>query len=167
MTDNFSDKQTVSSLTDESYSTLEVGDTQDSHPITPFPLCELCSLRPSLGETEFLSCHTRPKFHAFLCEIHSGDATYFSISYQDSQSNCLICSRRLSDHESEQLRGCYLYYTFRQAKRPVREIYVPYVDQWPGQNSHSRTLHRNPRPYEPAAKDPNERHHRRKRDKHH
>lgn len=157
MTDKFSDKETVSSLTNESYSTLEVVE----EPIistNPRPSCELCSIRPSLGETEFLSCHTRPKFHVFLCDVHAGEATYFSTSYQNSKSNCLICSRRLSEHEFEQRRGCYLYYTFRQSGRPIRETYVPYVNQWPGTNTHSRSLHRNPRPYEPAATDARKKH---------
>lgn len=150
MSDPYSDKETISN---ESYSTLEVISDNITLPIQP---CELCRTRPGLGNKEYLSCGTRPRFESDLCASCGGDAVYFSVTYFASQSNCLRCARRLSEHTTEQLQGCFLDYKYISAHRsPPRQTIYSLQTQWPAQNTHQRNLTDNPSSYEPATKDPN------------
>lgn len=134
--ERYSDLETVPST--DSYSTLEVADPYET---VASVACELCLIRPSAGNHEFLACHTRPKFESQLCNACAGDATYFATTQRDSRENCKRCSRQLRHHETDQARGCFLEYKYLAiGKVPPRQTIIPYVNQWPAENTHKRHL---------------------------
>lgn len=142
-------------LSTESYSTLELAEEIRLPQLTLN--CELCGIRHSIGRQFYIACNTRPRFEPELCSPCTGEATYFSVTYPASPSNCLRCARQLLDHTRDQLQGCFIAYKFHCIDKALPRLTpIAFVEQWPGENTHSRRLTRTPKPYERRTQDTNE-----------